>query len=317
MTSHIFFGLGRWDDAIAANIESIRLQEDGRKQMKLPPARCGHAVDWLQYAYWQAGRVQEARQTFADCITDYGALLARRIMKADDRPENIAEVQFMLMDSLIDLHTTALVEAGPDSARDAAYTVDTGSNGRFGGRDLFARGYSAAMRNEWAQARTLLAQLRQVVATPATEVELGYEKYLTDYLSVEADMLQAMIDANDGKMDAAIALARDAARRSDAIPFQFGPPVVVKPAHELIGDLLLRADKPREAVAAYDLAQKTAPNRALTLLGRARALKAAGDADGAREAFAQLAAQWHAADPGLPALAEVRAGAGTTGVAAK
>jgi len=130
-------------------------------------------------------------------------------------------------------------------------------------------------------------------------------------------MLQALIDAGDGKMDAAIAMARDAAARDDAIPFRFGPPMTVKPPHELAGELLLRANKPREAVAEFDLALKATPNRALSLLGRARALKAAGDTTAAREAFATLATQWHGADADLPALAEVRTGARTSGVAAK
>lgn len=316
MTSHIFFGLGRWDEAIEANRESIRLSEEERQRMNIPPARCGHATDWLQYAYWQAGRVKEARQTLADCMHDNGVLMARKMMKQDD-PQETTMAQFMLLDSLLDMHVTALVEGGKDSARDAAYTVDTGGNGRFGGRDLFARGYSAAMRDDYATARKLLAQLRTVVATPPDAEELSYEKYLTDYLSIEADMLQALIDAGDKKLDGAIALVRDAAKRSDAIPFQFGPPITVKPAHELAGELLLRANKPREAVAEFDLALKTTPNRAQTLLGRARALKAAGDTTAAREAFAQLAAQWHGADADLPALVEVRTGAGTSGVAAK
>lgn len=314
MTSHIFFGLGRWDDAIAANLEAIRLEEDARKQMHLPPARCGHATDWLQYAYYQTGRVHEARQALADCISDNGALIARRMMLGED-PEKTTQVQFMLLDSLIDLHSTALVEAGRDAARDAAYRIDTGGNGRFSGHELFARGYVAALSEDFADARNLLAQVRAAAAQPPVDAEL--EQHLGEQLTIEADMLEALIDAGEHRSEAAIARARAAATRSDAMPFQFGPPQTVKPPHELVGDLLLRADRPREALAEYDLASKTTPNRALSLLGRARALKAMGETAAARDAFAQLAAQWHGADADLAALAEVRAGAGTGDVAAK
>jgi tetratricopeptide (TPR) repeat protein len=99
----------------------------------------------------------------------------------------------------------------------------------------------------------------------------------------------------------------------DAIPFQFGPPRTGKPPRELLGELLLRQGNATEALAAFDRALQQAPNRALSLLGRARALKALGDAPGAADAYARLAVQWHRADADLAALSEVRAGAGDAG----
>ena len=81
----------------------------------------------------------------------------------------------------------------------------------------------------------------------------------------------------------------------------------VKPPHELRGEILLAAKRPAEAVAEFDLALKTAPLRALSMLGRARALAAAGDSAGAKQAYAALHAIWQRADKDLPELAEVNA----------
>jgi predicted Zn-dependent protease len=75
----------------------------------------------------------------------------------------------------------------------------------------------------------------------------------------------------------------------------------------LRGEILLAAKRPAEAVAEFDLALKTAPLRALSMLGRARALAAAGDAAGAKQAYAALHAIWQRADKDLPELAEVNA----------
>jgi tetratricopeptide (TPR) repeat protein len=293
MTSHIFFSLGLWDDAIAANREAIRIDEGERAKRKLPPGRCGHYTEWLQYAYYQAGRLQEARQVFADCVQDNGAIISKAMMLPDVKPDDLAMRQAELLDSLIGMHTTALIES-QDATREAAIRIDTGNIGRFGGADLFARGYVAAMANDLPTARTLLAQLQAVAAQPAAKDE--YDPHLGERLSIQADMLTALIDAGEGRMDPAIARVREAAKRSDAIPFQFGPPRDVKPPHELAGELLMRQGKPAEALAEFDASLQSAPNRAMSLLGRARALKAMGDTARADAAMDVLHKQWHAAD---------------------
>ena len=85
----------------------------------------------------------------------------------------------------------------------------------------------------------------------------------------------------------------------------------MKPPHELAGEMLLAARRPKEALAEFDAALKMAPNRALSLLGRLHALQAMGDAAGAGRARAALAAIWHGADADLPMLAEARVAAGS------
>jgi tetratricopeptide (TPR) repeat protein len=91
----------------------------------------------------------------------------------------------------------------------------------------------------------------------------------------------------------------------DAMPLDFGPPGVVKPSHELLGELLLRAGRPDQARAEFERALRLAPQRALSLLGRARAVVAAGgDARAAARAYEELRGIWHRADPDIPGLAE-------------
>ena len=65
MPSHIFFALGMWDDAIAANIASLdtaRAQGDGGY----------HSLVWLAYAYLQQERKDAAAPLLASVARDVG-----------------------------------------------------------------------------------------------------------------------------------------------------------------------------------------------------------------------------------------------------
>jgi len=90
-------------------------------------------------------------------------------------------------------------------------------------------------------------------------------------------------------------------------PFANGP-AFDPPAEQWLGELQLAAGKPKEALAAFEAALKRHPRLSRALLGAARAAKAAGEPQLAKECYAELAGLWADADADLPALAEVRAG---------
>ena len=87
-----------------------------------------------------------------------------------------------------------------------------------------------------------------------------------------------------------------------AMPVEFGPPAVIKPSHELFGEMLLEVGMPREAHAEFNRALELAPKRAHSLLGLARAAKAMGDSVGAAKGYTDLLAVWHRADPAVRAI---------------
>ena len=69
------------------------------------------------------------------------------------------------------------------------------------------------------------------------------------------------------------------------------------PPRELLGDMLLEAGRPAEALVAYDAALREAPNRFNGLYGAARAAQLTGDSARARELYAKLVAQCVADSP--------------------
>jgi Tfp pilus assembly protein PilF len=85
-----------------------------------------------------------------------------------------------------------------------------------------------------------------------------------------------------------------------------GPPILIKPTHELFGEILLRAGKPAEAAAQFKTALVRQPNRARSLLGAARAAAKTSDLAAATAAYAKFVEQWKQADESLPELREAR-----------
>jgi tetratricopeptide (TPR) repeat protein len=159
--------------------------------------------------------------------------------------------------------------------------------------DAFALGYAALKRGERAQVDAQQRRLGELAARKANPDEDDGDIQVATVLDQE---LRAATSAADGKGDEAVATLRDAATREEAIPAAFGPPDVVKPAPELLGELLLAQGKPAEAQQAFTRALALAPRRSLSLLGLARAAAAAGDTVVAEQAYADLRGIWRRAD---------------------
>jgi tetratricopeptide (TPR) repeat protein len=117
--------------------------------------------------------------------------------------------------------------------------------------------------------------------------------------------LTGMARAHAGDFPAALAALREAAAIEGKTSRPPGPPVE-KPAHELLGEVLLRAGESKGAIAQFKVALDRHPNRALSLLGLARAEAAAGEKTAARLTYAKLMDIWQQADADLPELREAR-----------
>lgn len=123
--------------------------------------------------------------------------------------------------------------------------------------------------------------------------------------AVMAQQLEAVSIFAEGRRDEAIVLARQAAAVADDLPSDGLWPMPVKPAHELVGDLLLESRRPLEAMTAYQDSLNRWPLRPLSLLGLYRAATMARDLERATAARAQLALVWARGDRSWSEIAEV------------
>ena len=86
--------------------------------------------------------------------------------------------------------------------------------------------------------------------------------------------LQALILFAEGRTAEALALLAEATTAEEARPLEYGPPSVVKPSHELMGEMLLALDRPAEARVQFTKALERAPRRTLSLVGLATGRRA-------------------------------------------
>jgi tetratricopeptide (TPR) repeat protein len=126
-----------------------------------------------------------------------------------------------------------------------------------------------------------------------------------DEIGARADVLRARTPETERQALEAIA---HSVKLAELAPI--AGPAFFLTARERLAEALLAAGKHAEALAEYERVVEARPNRALSLLGAARAARAAGDASKERAHYRALADLWTEADVDLPVLAEVRAGAG-------
>jgi tetratricopeptide (TPR) repeat protein len=230
--------------------------------------RPGHYTQWLNYAYLQQGRYTEALQ-----------MLDR--MKAPTTPRG----QW----ALTSMRARYLIETEQWDAPIEKWNADAATLGTGGGPEwVFVTGFRAAKRRDVAAVAKAVDDMKTLSAAGESDAIMEME-------------LAAILRYAEEKKDEALSMMRDATRKETAMAVEFGPPVVIKPSHELYGEMLLDAGKPGEAHAAFSRALELTPKRARSLLGLARAAKAMGNSAGAARAFADIDAVWHRADAAVKA----------------
>jgi tetratricopeptide (TPR) repeat protein len=111
----------------------------------------------------------------------------------------------------------------------------------------------------------------------------------------------AILALVEGRSGEAVEALRAAARAESQLPAPLGLPTPIKPAPELLGEVLVELGRPAEAIPFFEAALKRHANRSLSLLGLARATAAAGQAEASRRHYRALLANYARADAGVKA----------------
>ena len=288
MPSHIFFASGMWEEAAASNEAAWKASLDRAERKSLGPDDHNyHALFWLEYSYLQLGRYADAHKALAAMEKDAGA-------SGSDR----AKTHLAMMRAAYVVETRRF---DGDVAKAVSENAEKGVA-------LFAEGFAAAARGERERAGKAAGAIGKETADGHHGGGSMYAMGRASAAAADAVMrkeLEAVL-MSPGKDDPrSLALAKEAAVAEDAMNFEVGPPAIVKPAHELQGEMLLAVGKPVEARAEFERSLAHAPNRALSLLGLARSAAKSGDRAASEDAYRRLAVLWRHADADLPDLAEV------------
>ena len=83
-------------------------------------------------------------------------------------------------------------------------------------------------------------------------------------------------------------------------------PGSIKPARELLGELLIDLGQPAEALKEFEASHRVEPNRFQGLYGAARAAELAGDGEKARTYYGRLVSLGKAADGDRPEIKKAK-----------
>ncbi len=285
MPSHTFTRLGLWHDSIASNTSVINITRD-------PGSRL-HSLDYMAYAYLQLGQERNAEKVLADIramtklegegLASAFALAAIPARFAIERSRWSEAAKLNLQPDEVDFGWAQFPHAQAIN--------------------VFARGLGAARSGAPEQARNELVKLARL----KQDMVDGKMRYWADQADIQIKVIEAWTLRAEGKADQGLALMKSAAEHEDGTEKSAVTPGPIKPARELLGEMLLESEKPALALLEFEAAMKKEPNRFRALSGAARAAELAGDASRAREYYSQMQKLWASADQESPELSRIKA----------
>ena len=118
--------------------------------------------------------------------------------------------------------------------------------------------------------------------------------------------IQTAIKLYQKDYEAAIKFAKQATLVEEKLPSPSGPPRILKPTYELLGEVYLKAGKPKKAKEQFNISLTRHPNRLRSLVGLARSAKLNGDKIIAKKNYKRLLSILKNADPTFPELKEAK-----------
>jgi len=269
MPSHIFTRVGSWDESIASNLKSAQLATEAEGTSHNGEARDQrlHALDYLEYAYLQSGRVKEAKSVLDE------------------------------ISSLPPVGGVTLTNDYAAAAIPARYALELGH---------WQEGSNLQVKQNgvlWAQAITWMAvgvgsarcgnseraaQAEQALASLRDAIAKQNNSYWSNQVEVQHREVAAWIAESNGHSAEAIFAMRNAADFEESMDKNAVTPGAVIPAREMLAELLRIHDRPQESLAEYEAVLKIAPNRFNALYGAGVAADRAGNATAAAHYFQQL-----------------------------
>jgi tetratricopeptide (TPR) repeat protein len=265
MPSHIFTRLGLWQESIQSNIASAAAaRKAGWSGQEL------HARDYLEYAYLQSGQDDKAQK------------------ELEDMPNNApGDSYFAGVYATATMPARYVVETR-HWADAAKLPLPAGSpGGKLSWAEAtvyYARALGCTHTGDVGGARDAVQKLETARDT-LTKLQ---ENYWSGQVEIQRREAAGMLAFAQGKKDEAVELLRSAAEMEDASDKHPVTPGPVKPARELLGDVLLTIGRPADALAAFEMTLQSSPNRFNALYGAATAAQAIGQREKARQYFSTL-----------------------------
>jgi hypothetical protein len=288
MPSHTFTRVGMWKESIDTNRRSA---EASRKENAT--AEELHAMDYQTYAYLQIANDAEARRLTDEARAAFGRL--------DLNAPGVAAPGVAGVYAAAAIPARYALERGA-WADAAALPVRRSAFPHTDAITHFARAIGAARSGNPTAAAADVEQL----AALRDALKAIPDAYWAEQVDIQRQIAIAWIAFAQGDKARGVDLLRAAAAAEDATDKAAVSPGPLAPARELLGYMLLEAERPAEALVEFEATIKKEPNRFRGLYGAARAAEAAGQRGRAIALYKQLLQVASEPDANRPELQHAR-----------
>src|SRR5262249_21637162 len=289
MPSHIFWRVGRYDDALEINRSALRSDERFFATCRAGPfyraAYYSHNLQFLWAAAAAEGRAEIAIETARRLEAESAAAIeSYPTLEEQLSIPNLTLARFGHWDALL---------GAPKPPESRIYLT---------GIWHYARGLALVRARRVAEARAELAALDAAAREDraAKLVLAGGVASAAQLLAIGSAHRSGEIAAAAGDVRAAAAALEDAVAKQDALPYMEPPPWYF-PTRQALGAVLLEAGRAKQAEAVYRADLEHYPHNGWSLYGLAASLRAQhrrAEADWAQQGFTEA---WARADVPLHA----------------
>ena len=292
MPSHIFVRLGLWDANIKANIASAdagfaNARKDNPNASSFDAL---HAWDYIMYGYLQQAQDKDAK-----------ALVEKlRSIHQMDRANFAAAYALAAIPARFaverhDWKTAASLAVSPDDFPWDRFPWSQSLT-------YFAKAIGSARSGDIASARANFEKLQSLQKASIS----ANEPYWANQVEILQKSAEAWTRLAEGKNDEALQMMRAAADQEDASDKHPVTPGSIMPQRELLGEMLLEVNNPKQALDEFEASMIPTPNRFNGIAGAATAAELSGDRVKAKKYYASLVELTQKADTERAQLEEAK-----------
>jgi tetratricopeptide (TPR) repeat protein len=273
MPTHIYVRLGDWDEVINWN------QRSAEAALNHPVNGATshhyvHAIDYLIYAYLQLGEDDKIEPLLKEV--------------RDNEPHQastVATFHHAAMQARLAVETRDWEKALKLEPRTPEY-LPWNEFPWAEGLTWLAKGLGAVHNGDMNTANEAKQKLKEL----RDGAKASGAGDMATYIEIDRLILVGQIAHAEGNEKKAVELIKSAAELESSTEKHPVTPGALLPPNEALGDLLMELDRPAEALQAYEASNETWPERYNTLLGAARAAKAAENMSAAQNYYEKLLA---------------------------
>jgi hypothetical protein len=271
MPSHTFTRVGSWQESVETNRRSEQTaMQSGAATEAL------HAMDYQTYAHLQMAQDHAALDVL-NRLPTVSATFNPTAVTGGAAPPMAGFYALTAIPARYALERSAWQEAAELEVpvNGTPFTIAIAH---------FARALGAARSGRPSAAREDVDRL----AALRDQLNQAQDTYWAEQVGIQWSVANAWVAYAEGRSAEGIEAMRAAADTEDATDKSAVTPGPLAPARELLGEMLLDAGNPRDALTAFEASMAKEPGRFRGAYGAARAAEAAGDAAAARRHYQRV-----------------------------